>query len=234
MIKKDFIEKLASEDLQLTISVRTTKYPTERFLCQDGKFYSKYDPEHQIYTRCRLRVGLCDSESGFGRKGIGHIYFTIVNASIYNEHTMECVKDSKNHLYESILKNMEYKEHETNWSVYGFEYPYQSFIIVDDIYIEKEYRNNGIASSLLQLLNTYVYNSFNIDTNVLFFAVEKETNPDKYEDTFIRPRESYGKLINFFEIAVGGIPVEDKKLEDVKYFYYTYDKFNDITGRDDE
>ena len=138
MIKKIFIEELAKRGEQLTISVRTTKYPTERFLCQDGKFYSKHDPEHQLYTKCRLSIGLCDIESGFIKKGIGHIYFTIVNAAVYNEHTFDCVNGSQQELYESLLNNMEYDEHEFNWSAYGFEYPYQSFIIVDDIYIEEE------------------------------------------------------------------------------------------------
>ncbi len=110
----------------------------------DGEFKSLCE---DIYTKFLIEILIVDSCDKVLEK-IGYAEISLIHADEYLDDTFWMLEAHNQEHYE-ILEAINYIEHINNYKEYGFNHPYQSFLILDRLLIKEPYRKLGLGKAIV-------------------------------------------------------------------------------------
>lgn len=98
-----------------------------------------------------------------------------------------------------FLDSISYENHLENYKKYGFHKPYDSFMILDNIYVTGEWRRHGLGTTVLSILKELMASVFREDIPVLL------ASPKLIQDQFMKTADPlpYDQRLDFL-INAGG------------------------------
>lgn len=138
-----------------------------------------------------------EEDSGAEKKAVFQAQFRIFHPKEFGPQFYEMEKE--NDQLRPFLDSISYQNHLKNYRRYGFRTPYDSFMILDNLNINQEWRRHGLGTTVLSVLKELMTAACRTDISVLL------ASPKLIRDTFMLNTDllPYNQRLKFLTNAGG-------------------------------
>lgn len=222
MLDKKLKKELKEKELHLSIKPDVNLWAWELEASDKGKLWYPCE-ESQVYTEVMLNIVL-ENENCETVDVVGAAQLWVINSHRFYDDTLMDVDGENGEMF-GHLEAIKYYNHEKNYSIKGFDYPYQPFVILNRLFIAEKYRGKGIGQSVIKNANKVVNDILNLDTVLLQWGAWPIAG---LHEAVENPSEEDVKRLYKFARKVGAKPL--CKIDNLKYFIY---KYNELEGLGD-